>query len=39
MSEGNLKAKQIEILEYLKKSILEKGYPPTVRELCEAVHL
>ena len=39
MSEGNLKAKQLEILEYLKKSILEKGYPPTVRELCEAVHL
>ena len=32
-------AKQMEILEYIKSQILEKGYPPAVREICEAVHL
>ncbi len=31
--------KQEQILEYIKKEILEKGYPPTVREICETVHL
>ena len=31
--------KQLEILEYLKKEILEKGYPPSVREICDAVGL
>ncbi len=35
----HLSAKQQEILDYLKKCILEKGYPPAVREICEAVHL
>ena len=25
--------------EYIKESILNKGYPPAVREICEAVHL
>ena len=28
-----------EILEYIKETILKKGYPPAVREICEAVHL
>ena len=32
-------AKQEEILEYIKETILKKGYPPAVREICEAVHL
>ena len=31
--------KQQEILDYLKEVILEKGYPPTVREICEKVGL
>lgn len=31
--------KRREILEYIKEMILKKGYPPAVREICEAVHL
>ncbi len=31
--------KQKQILEYLKECILKKGYPPAVREICEAVNL
>ena len=36
---GKITAKQTEILEFIKKEILKKGYPPTVREICEKVHL
>lgn len=32
-------AKQTEILEFIKEEILSKGYPPTVREICEHVNL
>lgn len=39
MATGKISAKQQEILEYIKETILEKGYPPAVREICEAVHL
>lgn len=39
MSFGSLTDKQQEILDYLKDCILKKGYPPAVREICEAVHL
>jgi len=39
MSQGKLTDKQKEILEYIKETILGKGYPPAVREICEAVHL
>ena len=39
MAKGSISAKQSEILEYIKKEILAKGYPPAVREICEAVHL
>ena len=39
MSEGKITDKQREILEYIKEMILKKGYPPAVREICEAVHL
>ncbi|WP_291584475.1 transcriptional repressor LexA [Clostridium sp. UBA6640] len=31
--------KQIEIYEFLKQQISTKGYPPSVREICEAVNL
>ena len=39
MAYGKISAKQQEILDYLKNTILSTGYPPTVREICEAVHL
>ncbi len=39
MGYGKITAKQSEILEYIKSEILQKGYPPAVREICEAVHL
>ncbi len=34
-----LSKKQQEILDFIKARILEKGYPPAVREICEAVNL
>lgn len=39
MALGKITEKQQEILEYIKESILKKGYPPAVREICEAVRL
>ena len=39
MAYGKISAKQKEILEYIKQEILNKGYPPAVREICEAVDL
>lgn len=36
---GKITAKQQEILDFMKEQILEKGYPPAVREICSAVHL
>ena len=39
MSAGRISAKQEEILEFIKSEIINKGYPPAVREICEAVHL
>ena len=39
MPKGKITAKQQEILDYIKKEILKKGFPPAVREICEAVHL
>ena len=39
MGYGKITAKQQEILDYIKDEILKKGYPPTVREICETVHL
>ncbi|OFI07755.1 LexA repressor [Clostridium acetireducens DSM 10703] len=32
-------SKQMEIYEYIKKQVKEKGYPPSVREICVAVGL
>lgn len=31
--------KQQKILEFIQQQLLEKGYPPTVREICDAVGL
>ncbi|MCI7060794.1 MAG: transcriptional repressor LexA [Lachnospiraceae bacterium] len=39
MEKGRISPKQTEILEYIKSEILNRGYPPAVREICEAVHL
>ncbi len=39
MAQRKITAKQKEILAYIKEEILKRGYPPAVREICEAVHL
>lgn len=39
MATGKISEKQREILEYIKHEILQRGYPPAVREICEAVNL
>lgn len=39
MGYGKISNKQQEILDYIKEEILKRGYPPAVREICEAVHL
>ncbi len=39
MPNGKITKKQEEILTYIKQEILHHGYPPSVREICEAVHL
>ena len=36
MAYGKISSKQREILEYIKQEILNKGYPPAVREICES---
>jgi len=36
---GNITDKQLEILKYMESECLRKGYPPSVREICEAVNL
>ncbi len=39
MAKGKITPKQQEILEYIKSEIINRGYPPAVREICEAVKL
>lgn len=39
MAYGRITKKQTEILEYIKTQILNKGYPPSVRDICQAVDL
>lgn len=39
MPNNKISAKQQEILDFIKDVILKKGYPPTVREICETVNL
>ena len=39
MAYGKITKKQSEILEYIKNEILNRGFPPAVREICDAVNL
>ena len=39
MAKEALTAKQKEILQFIKANILERGFPPSVREICKAVDL
>ena len=39
MAYGKISKKQEEILEYIKDQIMNRGFPPAVREICEAVNL
>ena len=39
MAYGRITKEQTEILEYIKTQILNKGYPPSVRDICQAVDL
>ena len=39
MGTGKLTDKQTEILEFIREKILANGYPPSVREICQAVGL
>lgn len=39
MAQGKISTKQSEILDYIKAQIMTKGYPPSVRDICEAVNL
>lgn len=39
MAKGKISVKQQEILQYIKDETLSKGYPPAVREICQAVGL
>lgn len=39
MGNGRISERQKAILEFIKEKIQEKGYPPSVREICEGVGL
>ena len=39
MAYGKISEKQNEILQFIKNEILNKGYPPSVRDICQAVNL
>ena len=39
MPNGKITEKQQEILDFIKNEILNRGFPPSVRDICEAVHL
>lgn len=39
MNIDDLSKKQLEVLSFIKKEINSKGYPPSVREICDAVKL
>lgn len=39
MAYGQISKKQQEILDYIKSEILNRGFPPAVRDICEAVKL
>ena len=37
--DGGITSKQQQILDYIKEEIVKRGYPPAVREICDAVGL
>jgi len=39
MADNKLTDKQRQVLEFIRECLMNKGYPPSVREICEAVHL
>ncbi|MDO5336923.1 MAG: transcriptional repressor LexA [Eubacteriales bacterium] len=39
MPYGKITPKQQQILDFMKNEILNRGFPPSVREICEAVNL
>lgn len=39
MPYGKISPKQAEILKYIKNEIINRGFPPTVRDICDAVNL
>ena len=39
MPYGKISPKQAEILDYIKNEIINRGFPPTVRDICDAVNL
>ena len=39
MAYGKISEKQQQILDYIKNNIFNKGYPPSVRDICSAVNL
>lgn len=39
MSAKNQNSKQLEILQYIYNNVEKRGFPPTVREICQAVGL
>ena len=39
MAKGRISAKQQQILDYIKEITLQRGYPPSVREICAAVNM
>ena len=39
MGNGMITDKQMQILKYMESELLRKGYPPSIREICSAVHL
>ena len=39
MPYGKISPKQAEILEYIKNEIINRGFPPTVRDICDVVNL
>ena len=39
MAKQRITAKQQEILDYIKSEILNRGFPPSVRQICDAVNL
>lgn len=39
MAYGKITKKQREVLECIKNGVINQGFPPTVREICDLVHL